>query len=101
MYGVITTVAAPIEMYDGLHNELADGSAQPSTAYWSMSDAGPAPASRSWKSGSPRNTCDRANAQIVYPLMRELAGDQAAAISQQTDTFDIRGLVIPSGTIYI
>src|SRR5690349_14976358 len=101
MYGVITTVAAPIEMYDGLHAVLGrrvgpaiDGllvhiGRTTSTGFEVL---------EVWES---QEHCDRANAQIVYPMMRELAGDQTPAPGQQTETFDVRGLVIPSGAIFI
>ena len=45
---------------------------------------------------------DRANTDIVFPLMRELAGDQPPPSTEPAkDTFDVRGLVIPSGNILI
>ena len=45
---------------------------------------------------------DRANADIVFPLMRELAGDQPPPTTEPTtETFDVRGLEIPSGNILI
>jgi hypothetical protein len=46
--------------------------------------------------------CDRANTDIVFPLMRELAGDQPPPSTEPaTETFDVRGLEIPSGNILI
>ena len=45
---------------------------------------------------------DRANADIVFPLMRELAGDQPAPpIEQATEVFEVHGLVIPRAGILI
>jgi hypothetical protein len=45
---------------------------------------------------------DRANTDIVFPVMRELAGDQPPpSMEQATETFDVRGIVIPSGNIMI
>ena len=45
---------------------------------------------------------DRANTDIVLPLMRELAGDQPLpSMEQATEAFDVHGLVIPSGNILI
>jgi hypothetical protein len=45
---------------------------------------------------------DRANTDIVFPLMRELAGDQPPpSMDQARETFDVHGLVIPSGNIMI
>jgi hypothetical protein len=45
---------------------------------------------------------DRANTDIVIPLMRELAGDQPPPSPEPaTETFDVHGLVIPSGNVLI
>jgi hypothetical protein len=39
---------------------------------------------------------------IVFPLMRELAGDQPLpSIEQTTEAFDVRGIVIPGSNILI
>jgi hypothetical protein len=44
----------------------------------------------------------RANTEIVFPVMRELAGDQPLpSIEQAGEVFDVHGLVIPSGNILI
>jgi hypothetical protein len=52
-----------------------------------------------WES---KEHCDRANTDIVFPLMRELAGDQPPPSTEPaTETFDVRGLEIPSGNILI
>jgi hypothetical protein len=41
---------------------------------------------------------DQANTDIVFPLMRELAGDQPQhSIERATESFDLHGLVIPGG----
>jgi hypothetical protein len=43
---------------------------------------------------------DRANTDIVFPLMRELAGDQPQpSIEPATEAFNVHGLVIPRGNI--
>jgi hypothetical protein len=45
---------------------------------------------------------DRANADIVVPLIRELAGDQPLpSIEQAAEVFDVRGLVIPGSNILV
>jgi hypothetical protein len=45
---------------------------------------------------------DRANTDFVFPLMRELAGDEPPPSTEPaTETFDVRGLEIPSGNILI
>jgi hypothetical protein len=45
---------------------------------------------------------DRANTDIVIPLRRELARDQPPPSPEPaTETFDVHGLVIPSGNVLI
>ena len=90
MYGVITTVPAPVEMYDGMHAEMIKR-AGPSIDGFQTVEV--------WES---KEHYDRANTDIVFPLMRELAGDQPPpSIEQATEAFDVHGLVIPSGNILI
>jgi hypothetical protein len=102
MYGVITTVPAPVEMYDGMHAEMlkragtsVDGLlvhiGRPTTDGFQTLEV--------WES---KQHYDRANTDIVFPLMREIAGDQPPpSIELATETFDILGLVIPNGNILI
>jgi hypothetical protein len=41
-------------------------------------------------------------AEIISPLMRELAGDQPAPpMEQVTEPFEVHGLVIPRGDILV
>jgi hypothetical protein len=45
---------------------------------------------------------DRANTDILFPLMRELAGDQPPpSMELATETFDVRGLIITGSNVYI
>ena len=101
MYGVITTVPAPVQMYDRMHAEILkragnslDGLlvhiGRPTTDGFQTLEV--------WES---KQHYDRANTDIVFPLMRELAGDQPPSIELATETFDIHGLVIPNGNILI
>ena len=102
MYGVITTVPAPVEMYDGMHAEMmkrigtsVDGLlvhvGRATTEGFQVLEV--------WES---QEHYDRANTDIVIPLIRELAGDQPLpSIEQATEAFDVRGIVIPSSNILI
>ena len=97
MYGVITTVPAPIDMYDRMHAEIGipDGLlvhiGRATTDGFQVLEV--------WES---KEHYDRANTDIVFPLMRELAGDQPPpSMEQATETFDVRGLLIPNGNITI
>jgi hypothetical protein len=101
MYGVITTVPAPVEMYDGMHAEIhrrvgfVDGLlvhiGRATTDGFQVLEV-----------GESKEHYDRANTDILFPLMRELAGDQPPPSTEPpTETFDVRGLVMPSGNIMI
>jgi hypothetical protein len=49
-----------------------------------------------------REHYDRAHTDILFPLLRELAGDQSLpSIEQAAEEFDVHGLVIPNGNILI
>jgi hypothetical protein len=63
MYGVITTVPAPVEMYD----EIPGGSARPSTACLCTSGGRQPTASRRWKSGSQRSTTTAPTPTLSFP----------------------------------
>ena len=102
MYGVITTVPAPVETYDRMHAELikrAGPSVHGLLVHVGRATTDGFQIVEVWES---KEHYDRANTDIVFPLMRELAGDQPPpSIEQATEAFDVRGLVIPSGNILI
>jgi hypothetical protein len=102
MYGVITTIPAPVAMYDGMHAEMIrrGGTAidgllvhvgRATTEGFEVLEV--------WES---KDQYDRANTDIVLPMMQELAGDQPAlSIEQATEAFDLHGLVIPRADIAV
>ena len=100
MYGVITTVPAPVVMYDGMHAEMVrrvGASVDGLLVHIGRATTDGFQTLEVWES---KEHYDRANTDIVFPLMRELAGDQAPpSIGQATETFDVRGLVIPRGNV--
>ena len=102
MYGVITTVTAPVEMYDGIHAEMkrrAGTSVDGLFVHVGRATTDGFEVLEVWES---KEHCDRANTDIVFPLMRELMGDQPATpIEQATEGFEVHGLVIPRGDILI
>jgi hypothetical protein len=100
MYGVITTVPGPIEMYDAVHAEMVrrvGASIDGLHVHVGRATSDGFQVLEVWES---KEHYDRANADIVFPVMRELAGDQPLPpIEQGSEVFDIRGLVLPgSGT---
>ena len=102
MYGVITTIPAPVEMYDEMHAELLKGVG--ATVDGLLVHIGRAATDgfqtlEVWES---KEHYDRANTDIVFPMMREPAGDEPPpSMEPATETFDVHGLVIPSGNILI
>ena len=102
MYGVITTIPAPVETYDTVHAEWLKRVG--ATVDGLLVHIGRAATDgfqtlEVWES---KEHYDRANTDIVFPLMRELAGDQPLpSIEQTTEAFDVRGLVIPRSNILV
>ena len=102
MYGIITVVPAPVEMYDGVHAEMtrrAGTSIDGLLVHVGRASTDGFEVLEVWES---KEHYDRANTDIVFPLMRELAGDlPSPSIEQATEAFDVHGLVIPRGNILI
>jgi hypothetical protein len=102
VYGIITTVPAPVEMYDGMHAEMlkrVGTSIDGLLVHVGRATTDGFQTLEVWES---KEHYDRANAAIVFPLMRELTGDVPSPSSgQTTEVFDLHGLVIPSGNILI
>jgi hypothetical protein len=101
MYGATTTFPAPVEMYDGMHAEMIRraGTSVDGLVHVGRATTDGFQVLEVWQS---KEHYDRANSDIVIPLMRELAGDQSLPpMEQATEVFDVHGLVIPSGNILI
>ena len=65
-------------------------------------DRGCAPASEAGGKGSTYTCARHVNTDIVFPVMRELAGDQPPpSIEPASEAFDVRGLVIPRSNILV
>ena len=102
MYGVITTIEEPVEMYDGMHAEMirrVGTSIDGLLVHVGRATTDGFQVLEVWES---KDDYDRANTDVVLPMMRELAGDQPPlSIEQATEAFDLHGLVIPRGNIAI
>jgi hypothetical protein len=99
MYGVITTVPAPVEMYDAMHAEMlrrVGTSVDGLLVHVGRATASGFQTLEVWES---KEHHDRANSDIVRPVLLELAGDQPPSIEQTTEAFDVHGLFIPGGNI--
>jgi hypothetical protein len=98
MYGIITTVPAPVEMYDAIHRGVG-ATVDGLLVHIGRATTDGFQTTEVWES---KEHYDRANTDIVFPLMRELAGDQPPLSTEPaTETFDVHGLVIPNGNILI
>jgi len=103
MYGVVTTVPAPVEVYDRMHAELVKRAGASLDGTGLLVHVGRATADgferfEVWES---KDHYDRAN-QMTGSLMRELAGELPQPSTEpSTEVFEVRGLVIPRGDIVI
>ena len=103
MYGVVTAVPAPVEMYDRMHAELIERAGTSLDGTGLLVHVGRATADgferfEVWES---KDHYDRAN-QMTGSLMRDLAGELPQPSTEpSTEVFEVRGLVIPRGDIVI
>jgi hypothetical protein len=103
MYGVVTTVPAPIEMYDQMHAELIKRAGTSVGGLGLLVHVGRATADgferfEVWES---KEHYDRAM-ETAVSLMRDLAGDlPQPSTDESAEVFEVRGIVIPRGDIVI
>ena len=102
MYGVITTVPAPVEVYEGMHAEMVKRVGLALDGLLVHVGRATSDGFQTLDVWESKEHFDRANADIVVPLIRELAGDQPLpSIEQAAEVFDLRGLVIPGSNILV
>jgi hypothetical protein len=102
MYGVTTTVLAPVEMYDGMHAEMTRRNGPSVDGLLVHVGRATPDGFEVWEVWESKDHYDRAMAEIISPLMRELAGDQPAPpMEQAIEPFEVHGLVIPRGDILV
>jgi hypothetical protein len=101
-YGIITRVSAPTTMYDAVHTALlARTGTNVDGLLLHIGRATPEgfEVIEVWQS---RGHFDRYNQDLIAPLIAELAGaDGPPPPSQDTEEFEVRGLVIPTGGLSI
>ena len=103
MYGVVTTVPAPVEVYDRMHAELLKRAGTSLDGSGLLVHVGRATADgferfEVWES---KDHYDRAT-EMTGSLMRELAEDLPQPSTEPSaEVFEVRGLVIPRGDIVI
>jgi hypothetical protein len=103
MYGIVTTVPAPVEVYDRMHAELVKRAGTSLDGTGLLVHVGRATADgferfEVWES---KDHYDRAT-EMTGSLMRDLAGDLPEPSTEPSaEVFEVRGLVIPRGDIVI
>jgi hypothetical protein len=101
MYGVISTVPAPVEMYDTIHTELGKrvGFIDGLLVHVGRATTDGFEVLEVWES---KEQYDRSNTEVLFPLLRELGGDQPQpSIEQTIEAFDVRGIILPGSNVYI
>jgi hypothetical protein len=99
VYGVVTSVAAPAEMYDALHAEVvrrAGETVGSLLVHVGRSTADGFQVIEVWQSAEDYR---RYVQEIVMPAMVDLFGAEAASVPPDLEEFDVRGLVIPGDPI--
>ena len=103
MYGVVTTVPAPVEMYDRMHAELIKRAGTSIDGFGLLLHVGRATADgferfEVWES---KEHYDRAM-EVSGSVRQDLAEDlPQPSTEQSTEVFEVRGIVIPRGDIVI
>lgn len=99
-YAHVVEVAAPIEMYEALHGELArqdGGEVDGLLLHLGRATTTGFQVVEVWES---RSHFERYNDHVVLPTMARLgAGQQGPAPEQSLEEFDVRGLVLTGAKV--
>jgi hypothetical protein len=96
--GVVTGVSAPVETYDAVHAAVLERTgtavdglllhlARPTADGFQVTEV--------WES---REEWERANREVVWPVVAEVLRGQAPPAQVVTE-FEVRGLVVPAGGV--
>jgi len=98
-YGVVVTVAAPVDTYDALHHELlrqAGGNVEGLLVHIGRTTHDGFQVVEVWES---KELYDRCTREVLGPLAGRTTGDQPPAAAGVSDDFEVRGLVVPRGQV--
>ena len=101
VYGIVTNVPAPVEMYDALHAEVVRRGVDASGAllvHLARPSAGGFQVIEVWRSAEDFQRYTR---EFVVPAIAELFGPEAASAPPDLEEFDVRGLVLHDGRIVV
>jgi hypothetical protein len=100
MYGVLSRVPAPVEMYDAVHAGVlhrGEGKVDGLLVHVGRACDDGFEVLEVWES---REHFERYNRDVVGPVMAELAPGPPPAPGPGYAEFEVRGLVLPSAGIY-
>ncbi len=100
-YGLITDVAAPAEVYDAVHARLLDrtgGRADGLLVHLARATGTGFQVVEVWES---RDDYERYHAELVGPLLAEVAGAPVPQDEPAVTEFDVRGLVVPAAGVAV
>lgn len=100
-YGVIVTVAASVDTYDVLHQEMlrqTDGNIDGLLVHIARMTHEGFQVTEVWES---KEHFDRCNREFLWPLATMIIGDQPAGAEPAAEEFEVRGLVVPRSQIAV
>jgi len=100
MYGVVSTVPAPVELYDSAHAEIgrrSEDKVEGLLVHVGRATSDGFEVIEVWES---REHFERYTQDVVNPVMAEVAPGPAPADGKGPVEFQVRGLVIPSAGIF-
>jgi hypothetical protein len=100
-WGVVVDVPAPIAVYDAVHAELlrrTGGAVEGLLVHLARPTDGGFQVVEVWES---REAYAYYEAEVVGPVMAELAGGSPPAGDPVATEFDVRGLVLPRGGVAV
>jgi hypothetical protein len=100
MYGVVTAVPAPVDLYDRVHAEIrrrTDGEVDGLLVHLARATSNGFEVIEVWQS---REHFYRYAQEVVDPSASAVVPGQAPPAGQSGVEFEVRGLVIPSAAIF-
>jgi len=102
VYGIVTDVAAPAEVYDALHARVTSsgGEAVGLLVHIGRATAGGFQVIEVWES---EEDCRRYTAEVVAPAMAAMSpgAEVASAPPPGVEEFEVRGLVLAGGEVAV
>jgi hypothetical protein len=95
-YGFVMDVEMPVEMYDAVHAEVLRRAPDPVEGLLLHVGRATARGFQVMEVWDSKEQCERYEAELVGPVIAELAGDRAPQEPPPREEFEPRGLVVPA-----